>query len=214
MKIQHKYQYVLFDWDGCLADTLSIWMEAYLHFYHEYGVTVTEADVMSKSWGNWEKGPLNLGVKDNIGFINKISKRVIDRRLEVKLHEGVKPVLNKLFESGKKMAIVSSSMRIQVVDPLKKLGLEKFFPIVLSAEDVVNYKPHPEVVEKAMSRLGATNSETIIIGDSGSDVKAGKAAYIKTAIFYPEINHRFYSKEDLKALNPDYFILNFADILG
>ena len=214
MNILQRYNYFLFDWDGCLADTLSIWMDAYMYYYHQYGVKVTEDDVMSKSWGNWEKGPLNLGVKDNIGFINKISKRVVERRLEVKLHEGVREVLNKLFKSGRKMAIVSTSMRIQVIDPLKKLGLERFFPVVLCAEDVVNYKPHPEIVEKAMKKLGAENSETIIIGDSGSDVKAGKASYIKTAIFYPEINRRFYTKIDLKSLNPDYFITKFTDILG
>lgn len=208
-----KYTYILFDFDGCLADTLSIWMDAYKFYYAQYGVKVTEKEIIQRSWGNWEQGPKNLGVVKNIEFINKVLERVRNERLNVKLHLGVGDTIKKLKRRDKRMAVISSSKRIQVVDPIEKLGLQDCFEVILCEEDVKNYKPHPEIIEKALIRMSGKKDEAIIVGDSSGDIKAGQAAQIDTVIFYPEINYRFYTEEQLRSLQPDYFITDFQKLL-
>ncbi len=211
----NNYQYLLFDWDGCLADTLSIWMESYLYVYNEiYHLNVNVSDVIAKSWGNWEKGAQNLGIKDYQKCMDLILERVLGDLPQVNLNPQVFETLQSLQEKvGLKMAVISSSKQNQVFPALKNLQIDHFFDVVLCEEDVQKTKPDPEIVYKSMKSLGAEVSNTLIIGDSSGDVLAGQKVGIDTVLYYPEINHRYYTKSKLQELHSSFFITDFSEIL-
>ena len=71
-----------------------------------------------------------------------------------------------LSDSGYKIACCSNSIRKTVLLVLSKLGIIKFFDLILSNEDVKNSKPHPEIYWKAMTKLNALPEETLILEDS------------------------------------------------
>ncbi|MEK9179348.1 MAG: hypothetical protein AAB893_02665, partial [Patescibacteria group bacterium] len=65
----------LFDWDGCLADTLSVWMNSYIEVYGTYGIHPTPDKIIQTSWGNCEKGPANLGLSNPQKVIDEVLAR-------------------------------------------------------------------------------------------------------------------------------------------
>ena len=59
---------------------------------------------------------------------------------------------------------------------MAELGIWDLFPVIVGFEDVANYKPHPEGVNLAMSRLETNASETVVVGDSVADIGAAHTA--------------------------------------
>ena len=65
-----------------------------------------------------------------------------------------------------KIACCSNSVRKTVFTILARLGIIEYFDLIISNEDVARSKPHPDMYWKAMSSLGSTPKETLIIEDS------------------------------------------------
>jgi HAD superfamily hydrolase (TIGR01509 family) len=75
-------------------------------------------------------------------------------------------IFQHLTENGYKLACCSNSIRKTVYLVLSKLGILHFFDIILSNNDVILSKPHPEIYWKAMIDTGTIPEETLIIEDS------------------------------------------------
>ena len=74
--------------------------------------------------------------------------------------------LQSLNNDGYKIACCSNSIRKTVLTVLSKLGIIEYFDLILSNEDVLNSKPHPEIYWNAISKLNCLPEETLIIEDS------------------------------------------------
>jgi len=207
-----KYQYFLFDWDGCLADTLSIWLDAYRKVFSEFHVLVTDRDIIDKMFGDWN-GSLKFGIKNVPLFNKKLMVHVNANMTNVQLHSGVLSTIKTIKEKMKKIAVISSSKRKTVMSAMNSKNISPYVDLVLAEEDVSHHKPHPEVIEKALSFFKGKKSEAIITGDTDKDILAGKNAGIDTILFFPEINNTYYDKKKLQSLTPTYFLDNFPNIL-
>lgn len=75
-------------------------------------------------------------------------------------------------------AIASSNKRDFVVNTARRLDLEKYFPIIVTGDDVPHgrAKPQPDIYVLAADRLGMAAAECIAIEDSPTGIKAAKAA--------------------------------------
>lgn len=65
-----------------------------------------------------------------------------------------------------KIAVASNSIKSTIVQCLKSLGIFNYIDFIVSNEDVVNAKPHPEMYWKAMSHFGSIPNKTVIFEDS------------------------------------------------
>jgi len=211
-----NYQYLLFDWDGTLAQTLQTHLKALKDTFSEYEIFPTDFEVTKKVFGDWS-GPLKLGVNqaDLDVFISKYLKRVNKEVIKAPLYPGVKEMIKNLSEQGKSLALVTTSAT-QLVEPaLEITGMKELFPVILAAEDVTNHKPAAEIIEKALLQLGGTKEEAIIIGDSKSDLGAALNAGIDSVFFSPSEHDVFYSKEHLvKEYSPTFVINNHLELLN
>ena len=72
----------------------------------------------------------------------------------------------KLSSKGYKIAVCSNSIRKTVLTVLSKLGIIEYMDLIISNEDVLNSKPHPEMYWKAISKMSCLPEETLIIEDS------------------------------------------------
>lgn len=204
-----QYEYFLFDWDGCLAKTLEVWLNAYKTIYREYGVEPTDQEI-AQHFGDW-KAPRHFGIEDVDGCVNKIVALANDKLHQVELYDGAKDLLDSLSKSTK-LALLSSSERKVLQWGLEHNGLQDVFDVVIAGDEVVNHKPHPEVIEKGMAALGATKDKTVMVGDSHKDLEAANNAGIDSVLVYPPNHKTFYDLNKLKSYEPTYFVSGFAEL--
>lgn len=173
---------VLFDVDGVLLDSF----DANFEFFSSL-LTMAGHKPPSKE----EYRPLlHLTMHDVIKVLTNGSDEEVKRIWELgrsekmpsvahllKVPEGAKETLDELH-SKYTLGIVTSRIKEKVyVAGLAEL--EHSFQVAISYQDTKNHKPHPEPLLLACKKLGVEPSEAIYIGDTESDVIAGKAAGMK-----------------------------------
>lgn len=163
---------IIFDLDGVLVEAKEIHYEALNNALGEkYAIDWDEH--LSKYDGLKTKQKLELLTK-NKGLPASEHIRVWEeKQIEtIKKLEGISPSdqLTSLFEQlssrGYKIAVCSNSIRKTVFTVLQKLGLVQYIDLILSNEDVLNSKPHPEIFWTAMSKLSIDPEKTLIVEDS------------------------------------------------
>jgi HAD superfamily hydrolase (TIGR01509 family) len=205
------YKYFLFDWDGSLADTLPIWFEGFKKVFAKHGVTVTNEIIADEVLGDWE-APGRLGVKNSEKFFADLEAEVIEKLNQVKLNEGALELLTKIKAAGGKIAVVTASKKRWVKTALRENGLRDLVDVFLGKEDVTYVKPDPEALFKALELMNGKAEESIMVGDSGKDVMAGRRVPMNTAIYFPERYSEFYSKETQINFGAKYMIGSFKDL--
>lgn len=98
------------------------------------------------------------------------------------LKPGAFELLDSLARRGAKVALVSNVGRLTLTQVIKKLGIDGRFNVIVTRNEVENAKPSGEGLKKAMAILGSTPAETIMIGDSMSDLWASRDAGTDVAI--------------------------------
>jgi HAD superfamily hydrolase (TIGR01509 family) len=168
---------VIFDLDGVLVEAKEIHFDAlnsslknldekYVISWEEHlrsydGLkTYDKLKLLSKSKGL----PLDKDVQDKI-FADKqlFTSKALNN---LQINETLIGILSKLKEQKFNIACCSNSVKNTVDLVLEKLGIDNFFDLKLSNENVKFAKPHPEIYWKAMSYFGALPEETLIIEDS------------------------------------------------
>jgi Predicted phosphatase/phosphohexomutase len=84
--------------------------------------------------------------------------------------------------NGYKMAIFSLNSRRVIETCLERLDLSKKFDTIVSGEDVKKLKPAPDGILKILKILGIEKENSIFLGDSYVDLKAGRAAGITSVL--------------------------------
>lgn len=92
-------------------------------------------------------------------------------------YPGVAEALETLVERGLALGVCTNKPERATRSILRALGLEQAFAAVLGGDSVPGArKPDPAVVIATLARLGPRADEAVMIGDSGNDVAAARAA--------------------------------------
>lgn len=206
----NRYEYFLFDWDGCLAKTLEEWLAAYRIAFAEYNLNPTDSEI-AYYLGDWAIGS-HFGIKDYAKF-NDIAVDIAKENLKtVELYDGAIELLTNLKKS-KKLALVSSGSREIIQNGLRNNNIDDIFDFIVTGEDVTNHKPHPEALERALNEIGGIKEKTIMIGDSNKDIGSATNFGIDSVLIYPDSHKLFYDLKALQDLNPTYTIKNFSELV-
>lgn len=110
--------------------------------------------------------------------------------VQVLREEGIRPTweeirsgwtLAGLEARGIALGVVTSKRRTAALCTLRTLGLERHFPVVVCEEDAPVSKPDPAPRLLAAERQGVPPALSVMVGDGGVDVSAGKAAGMRTS---------------------------------
>lgn len=205
---------ILFDWDGCLADTLEAWLSSFETAIAPYIPEITRQYILKNNlMADFSLiRQFNLGIQTEEKILTAILKQVHTYGESVEISQDITELLAEFVENKMKLAIVSSAPKSFIQPQLDRFGLAQYFSIIISADDVTHLKPHPEPLEKALAFLQASPESALMIGDTRSDILAGKAAGTRTAVYFPERNEALYDKDDMLALNADYYFRSFLDL--
>jgi phosphoglycolate phosphatase len=136
-------------------------------------------------------------------FRKEYGKHLLDR---TRLCSGVSEALDRL--SWARFAVVSNKPEGFSRRILEALNLAKQFCIILGGDSTQNPKPHPEPLLKAMDTCRALPSETVMVGDSVTDIAAGKAAGVVTC----GIRGGFQPSKRLEAAGCDLIIESLREL--
>lgn len=89
---------------------------------------------------------------------------------------GLVELLDALESAGVPKAIATSSRRIYTTQVLSLFDFEPRFQFILTAEDVVLGKPHPEIYQTASHRFGQPAANVLVLEDSENGCRAALAA--------------------------------------
>lgn len=92
---------------------------------------------------------------------------------------GVRELILDLVSHNVLLAVASSSPKMFVETVLKKLGLQQYFKVVVSGEELEKSKPAPDIFIKAASLLNVRPDECVVIEDSTPGTEAAEKAGIR-----------------------------------
>ncbi len=102
----------------------------------------------------------------------------------VRLFPGVVQVIEGIAATGMRMGIVTSTPRVNMAHKiylLRQTGIEHHFGVLVTADDAPRKKPEPDPLIACIRSLGSIAEKSLYVGDTRWDIRAGKAAGMKTA---------------------------------
>ncbi len=207
-----QYKYVLLDWDGNLANTLDLWLEACRAPLVKRGLHLSD-EAIAASFGQFGAYLEGWGIKDVDVVINEMDQFAKKKLPEVELYPDALFVLEQLKNLKIKTALITTSLYENIKHSLDDYSLNEYFDVIVAHEDVEHHKPHPEPIEKALKLLGGTKEQAVMVGDSDKDLGSAKNAGVDSALFFPPEHRKFYDLEKLKEHLPTYIMSDFRKLL-
>lgn len=210
---------VIFDLDGTLIDSLSSYLYSMNTVIKKFGLEPITRERL-RSYLNMSK-PLQEILQDlsplflNPEMNRRVAEEILDVYLEVQkesvsLLPGVREVLEFLKRRGVKVGIVTG----RTIEgekkylELERLGIRELIDCFVTARETER-KPSSSGILKCLEELKANPEEAIFVGDSVSDMEAGKKARLFTVGVLTGVG----SREDLLLGNPDCLIEDLRELL-
>ena len=178
---------ILFDLDGTLIETDNRWADTLARKLGWLARLIPRVDaqtlarriVMSvESPANYLMSALeHLGIGSGFfGLADRVRRaKGLATRGESELVEGSMRLLNAL-QGHYLLAVVTTRARPEAEAFVRQAGLQELFPLVITRQDVLRMKPHPEPVLKAAKLLQVPPSACMMVGDTTADIRAAKRA--------------------------------------
>jgi beta-phosphoglucomutase family hydrolase len=173
----------IFDWDGVIIDSAALHERSWQQLAQELGTTIAPGS-FQRGFGmksahiieqihRWSSDPEEIARLTNR---KEALYREIVRASEIAPLAGVAEWLQHLRDAGVPCAVASSTQRANIDAVLTRLGLDHAFNAIVSAEDVVHGKPHPEVFLKAAEKLAIPPARGVVFEDAHVGIEAAHAA--------------------------------------
>ena len=203
---------ILFDIDGVLVDT----KDAQLKFREKLFRLAGYEDIPDEFFYDFHK-PYRTLITDFLKSRNIDDPEEIDRLISMvkdpvirskdiiemfKFHEALEDTLKHLGERYS-LGVVTSRGKFGVKEVFDLRPIEKYFDTIVTYDDCLNHKPHPEPLEKALEALSLLPAQAIYIGDTEADIIAA------ASIGMPSL-HLAESKHNLA----HYHITDFSKIIN
>jgi HAD superfamily hydrolase (TIGR01509 family) len=200
--------------DGLLLDTEGLWDRAEGELFRRHGDAWTFEDKLAVMGTSFETSaryyaerlgePVARGPA-LVAEMRTLMKAELERNVDA--HPGAVELVRRLRElDGVRVGLASNSSRELVDVALRVAGLEGAFDAIVTADDVTNAKPAPDVYLRACELLGVPPSEALALEDTAPGIAAAKAAGL-TCIAVPQ-----FAETDVSAA--DRVVSSLEDLLA
>jgi len=180
LSINQKAKGLIFDLDGTLADTMPVHFMAWRNASAKYGIDFTP-DLFKQLAG--------IPLYPTVEKLNQMYGKAIDPKemgdmkeaeFEKKMHltPEIKVVTDLVREYHGKipMAVGTGGSRRLSQKSLDIIGLSGYFDILVTSEDVTNFKPHPETFLKCAELMGVAPEDCEVFEDGLLGIQAARTA--------------------------------------
>ena len=173
---------VVFDMDGLMFNTEDVYTAVGTELLRRRGLAFT-AELKNAMMGQRPQPSFELMIRHcRLGETWQELAAESDQLFLSLLNDHLAPLpglydlLDALERAAIPKAIATSSNRALVCACLEPFGLQKRFQFILTAEDIVHGKPHPEIYLTAARRFGVAPADMMVLEDSQNGCRAAAAA--------------------------------------
>jgi HAD superfamily hydrolase (TIGR01509 family) len=185
--------HVIFDLDGTLIESEQIWEELRRDFVVSHGgqwrddAQMTMIGMRTSEWGHYIRDVLHVPLPP--GEIERTVVREVVARISehVPVLPGATEALERISREFRLGLATSAALPVAQA-ALQKTGWNKYFAVVVSADEVQKGKPAPDVYVRTLQLLKADPTRTAAVEDSGNGIRSAHNADI-AVIAIP--NHAF-----------------------
>jgi HAD superfamily hydrolase (TIGR01509 family) len=183
---------VMFDLDGTLIDSVPVYYEIIDIVFAELGVPAVSRETLLEAMDDGEfdwNCVLPENMKSRKEELTEKARGIIDEiappmfHNQIKLIPGTDEILKKIAVTGIKIGLVTSTpaqrMAVKMI-PLSNAGVAHLLEVIVTADDVRHKKPSAEPLVQCSQKLGVPLKKCVYVGDTRVDIRAGKAAGMKT----------------------------------
>ena len=203
----------IFDLDGTLLDSMSIWDTIGEDYLHSLGIEPRENLAETFKTFTLEESAeyyrthygVNLSVEEIVNGVNGMIEDFY--RNTVHLKKGVFEFLSGLSEKGVKMCIATVTDKYLAEAALTRLKVRQYFGEIFTTAEVGCGKNDPTIYRTALAYLGTEKSETLVFEDALHALMTAKNDCFSTVAVY-DVHEE--NQAELKAV-ADRYIDNFND---
>ncbi len=207
----NNIQAILFDVDGTLLDTTELIFRCYEYTIAEYSLSPKTREKISITSGEpLEVCYRQLFPNEDITKLSETHMSFQEKNLHLsKPFNKVRQTLKELNNIGIKIAAVTTRSKRTSTKSLEINDIASLMDVVISREEIVNPKPHPDALIAALNYLKVNPKNAVMVGDTPIDIKAGKNAKVRTiGVTYGPLG------DAVKAANPDMVISDISEIIS
>lgn len=206
-----KYEYIFFDFDGTLVNTVEGTAKSAQYALNQLSITTDNIDNLGKIFCGpplKESFSKFLTDENDIKRATELYKKYqAENTIELStIYDGIKELLERLKEKGKSLNVVTLKSRETTIKILEFLDIYEYFDNIIGMCNEFPNQNKKEMLKYAIKTVDL--NQAIMIGDRKSDIEAGNYCEIDTiAVLYG-----MDSFETLSTVNPTFFAKNPNEI--
>lgn len=172
--VNKTYKALAFDFDGTLFDTAGLNFKAYRLAYFDLGVEITEEMFVKTKGLSVYQFNAAMGVECDVERLRDLKAKYY---AEMSLYAQPNKYLIDIIRNATiPVALVTTARMCNIMGLLEKYELAGAFSVLVTQENVRNYKPHPEAYFRAIQQLGVEPEEVLAFEDSRPGFVAAREA--------------------------------------
>lgn len=208
-----KYDAVLLDFDGTIADTGEGIYDSVRYAVRAMGFDPLPEEVVHTFIGppvfSSFKRALNLSDEDSAKAVEKYRESYMNGGIyRLSFYDGMENLLNDIKKSGIKLAVASSKPENFIIEILKYLKISDLFDFISAPESDKAPESKTALVERAVNALGIDKSKAVMIGDRYFDIEGAKEAKVDSI----GVTFGFGDRNELVNSGADYIADSTEDI--
>lgn len=176
---------VIFDMDGVLIDTQHIHATVQSELFNRHGIPLSSDEITQKFAGTsarWMFETVFAAHKipvDADAVMNEYKENMLKRITDVTPLPGIPELLQDLHAHNVPLAVASASGKTYIQNALTHAKLLHYFSAVVSANEVAQGKPAPDIFLRAAALLHIAPKDCVVFEDAVAGMQAARAAGMK-----------------------------------
>lgn len=189
-----KIEGIIFDFDGTLLDSMSIWETLGSDFLIKRNITPEPE--LNEKLKTMSLNQVAQFYQDCYGLSETVDEIIHEVNLMIEnyyadglnLKEGVLELLENFHASGVKMCIATATDRFMVESALKRHQIAHYFSDIVTCGEVGASKKHPMIFEVALEKLNTKKENTLVIEDSLHAIETARKAGFQVVGVYDDFS--------------------------